>query len=71
MLKSSPSLKLNDLDPQPPRFCDFFCPYASFAPEDASGACRREQAVYCKPKKTYNNKNAACLFRRRKGRNVN
>jgi hypothetical protein len=44
-----------------PAFCDYTCPNAAFAPHDASGACRREQAVYCSLTKKYNNKNARCL----------
>ena len=30
-----------------PMYCDFNCPQASFAPNDAVGACRRELAIYC------------------------
>lgn len=44
-----------------PTFCDYTCIHAAFAPQDASGACRREQAVFCSLKKKYNNKNARCL----------
>jgi hypothetical protein len=44
-----------------PMFCDFSCTYASFGKEDVSGACRREQAVYCTILKKYNNKNNKCL----------
>ncbi len=44
-----------------PAFCDYSCPHAAFAPNDASGACRREQAVYCSLVRKYNNKNARCL----------
>jgi len=44
-----------------PSFCDYACEYAAFAPNDASGACRREQAVYCSLTKQYNNKNARCI----------
>ena len=46
-----------------PKFCDYSCKFASFAPEDAVGACRREQAVYCRLLKEFNNKNAACAAR--------
>jgi len=48
---------------RPPQFCDFDCCYAAFAPPDASGACRREQAVWCTLQKQHNNKNARCLVR--------
>jgi hypothetical protein len=44
-----------------PAFCDYSCPHAAFAPNDASGACRREQAVFCSLAKKYNNKNARCI----------
>ncbi len=47
-----------------PKYCDFACRYASFAPADAVGACRREQAVYCTLLKEYNNKNASCAARK-------
>jgi hypothetical protein len=47
---------------QLPIFCDFSCPHADFS-SDVSGACRREQAVYCRLKKEYNNKNNRCLVR--------
>jgi hypothetical protein len=45
-----------------PMFCDFSCPHADFS-SDVSGACRREQVVYCRLKKKYNNKNKRCLVR--------
>ncbi len=47
-----------------PLFCDFDCRHASFAPNDAAGACRREQAVYCIKTKHYNNKHARCILRK-------
>ncbi len=47
--------------PSFPLFCDYRCGHAAFAPADAVGACRREQAVYCTLLKTYNNKNARCI----------
>lgn len=47
-----------------PKFCDYTCKFASFAPNDAVGACRREQAVYCNHLETYNNKNAPCAARK-------
>ncbi len=47
-----------------PKYCDFTCKFASFAPEDAVGACRREQAVYCTLLKEFNNKNAPCAARK-------
>ncbi|MFN0157868.1 MAG: hypothetical protein ACKVRP_07335 [Bacteroidota bacterium] len=46
-----------------PLFCDYTCRHAEFAPADASGACRREQAVYCALFKKFNNKNNRCLGR--------
>jgi hypothetical protein len=48
-----------------PFYCDFSCRHAAFAPPDASGACRREQAVYCSLMKQFNNKNAPCIARRK------
>ena len=50
-----------------PRFCDYDCRYASFAPKDATGACLREQAVYCSLFQTYNAKNSRCLETKRAG----
>ena len=44
-----------------PDFCDFKCVYAAFAPADAVGACRRDQAVYCSLLKKFNAKNGRCL----------
>ncbi len=44
-----------------PTYCDYTCAYALYATEDSIGACRREQAVYCKLFKKYNKKNALCL----------
>jgi hypothetical protein len=49
-----------------PEFCDFDCPHATFSPPDASGACRRDQAVWCTLTSRYNNKNARCLAGPRK-----
>lgn len=49
-----------------PEYCDFDCPHASFTPADASGACRRDQAVWCVLLGRYNNKNARCLAAPRK-----
>jgi hypothetical protein len=48
-----------------PEFCDFDCRHASFSPPDASGACRRDQAIWCALVSRYNNKNARCLARPR------
>ena len=48
-----------------PLFCDFSCPHAAFAPADATGACRREQGVYCTLLRAFNNKNSPCKARRR------
>jgi hypothetical protein len=48
-----------------PAFCDYGCPHARFAPTESVGACRREQAVYCGLFKKYNNKNSACLEKKR------
>ena len=48
-----------------PEFCDFDCRHSSFSPPDASGACRRDQAVWCALVSRYNNKNARCLARPR------
>jgi hypothetical protein len=49
-------------------FCDFSCPYAEFAPPQAVGACRREQAVYCAFYREFNSKHSFCLARKRGGR---
>ncbi len=49
------------LPPRLPQFCDYHCQYASFAPEEAVGACRKELAVYCALVKRYNNKNSRCI----------
>jgi len=46
-----------------PLFCDYLCKHASFGKKGVSGACRREQAVYCTFLKKYNNKNNRCLAR--------
>jgi hypothetical protein len=46
-----------------PEFCDYLCPHADFAPADASGACRRDQAVYCRLFRAFHNKNQTCLGR--------
>ncbi len=46
-----------------PQFCDFSCEHADFPPADAVGACRREQAVYCKLLDRFNNRNNRCLAR--------
>ncbi len=46
-----------------PLFCDFTCSHSAFAPPDASGACRREQAVYCALLCRFNNKNSRCAAR--------
>ena len=48
-----------------PLFCDYLCPHASFAPADATGACRREQGVYCNLLKAFNTKNRPCRARDR------
>ena len=47
-----------------PQFCDYGCSHAEFAPAETSGACRREQAVYCSLFHTFNNKHSICLGRR-------
>ncbi len=47
-----------------PLFCDFSCPHAGFAPGDAVGACRRDQAVFCAFFRRLNNKNSLCLNRK-------
>ena len=47
-----------------PQYCDYSCPHATFAPTEASGACRREAAVFCTLLRKYNNKNAGCIARR-------
>ncbi|HTO92803.1 MAG TPA: hypothetical protein VMM80_00485 [Bacteroidota bacterium] len=47
-----------------PLYCDYQCPHASFAPPDATGACRREQGVYCGLIGSFNTKNSPCKARR-------
>ena len=39
--------KKSILEEKHPAYCDYNCKHAAFAPEDSTGACRREQAVYC------------------------
>lgn len=51
-----------------PLFCDFSCPHAGFAPSQAVGACRREQAVYCAFFRSLNNKHSLCLDRKKRRR---
>jgi hypothetical protein len=46
-----------------PLFCDYSCTHASFAPDDAIGACRKELAVYCTLLEQFNNKNSRCIAR--------
>ncbi len=53
--------KTKELPTDTPVFCDYNCKYASFSNEEISGACRREQAVYCSILEKYNNKNNKCL----------
>jgi hypothetical protein len=43
-----------------PMFCDFSCPHADFS-KDVTGACRREQVVYCKLIRRHNNKHNKCI----------
>jgi hypothetical protein len=45
-----------------PEYCDFSCPHAAFSDPAASGACRREIAVWCTALRAYNDKHARCLF---------
>ncbi|MGB2958277.1 MAG: hypothetical protein WBG01_01925 [Bacteroidota bacterium] len=49
--------------PDLPLFCDYSCTHASFAPDDAIGACRKELAVYCTLLEQFNNKNSRCIAR--------
>jgi hypothetical protein len=58
-----------------PLYCDFLCPFASFPPADAVGAClhakvsfgtqacRREQAVYCQYAEKFATQSSTCLMR--------
>ncbi|HTY60608.1 MAG TPA: hypothetical protein VMF59_17415 [Bacteroidota bacterium] len=46
-----------------PLYCDYHCPHAEFPPEDATGACRREQGVYCRLLRRFNTKNSRCKAR--------
>jgi hypothetical protein len=46
-----------------PLYCDYHCPHASFPPVDATGACRREQGVYCRLLRSFNTKNSPCKAR--------
>lgn len=55
------SKKTKDLPSDLPLYCDLSCKYASFSWKDMSGACRRDQAVYCGLLKKYNNKHNKCL----------
>ena len=45
-----------------PTYCDYRCTHAAFGPPDASGACRRDLAVFCRLLGRYNAKNARCLL---------
>jgi hypothetical protein len=45
-----------------PRYCDFSCEHAAFSDPAASGACRRDIAVWCAARQGYNNKHARCFF---------
>jgi hypothetical protein len=51
------------ISPELPLFCDYSCTHASFAPNDATGACRKELAVYCTLLEQFNNKNSRCIAR--------
>jgi hypothetical protein len=51
-----------------PQYCDYLCEFASFTDTALSGACRRENAVYCSIWKKYNNKNAKCLVGKKEKR---
>jgi hypothetical protein len=53
-----------------PLFCDFTCPHGMFAAHDAVGACRRDQAVYCRLLRSYVNKHSRCKVRNAAGRNA-
>ncbi|MCK6603559.1 MAG: hypothetical protein HUU43_16355 [Ignavibacteriaceae bacterium] len=44
-----------------PRYCDYFCKFASFSGKEIVGDCRKELAVWCKLYEKYNNKNSACI----------
>ena len=52
----------------PQEYCDFSCLYATFAPKDAVGDCRKEQAVYCTFLARFNNKNNRCIVPRKTDR---
>jgi hypothetical protein len=47
-----------------PLYCDYGCSHAEFPQPDASGACRRDLAVYCALFNRHNNKNFQCLGRK-------
>jgi hypothetical protein len=51
-----------------PLYCDYHCPHSSFAPADATGACRREQGVYCNILGSFNTKNSPCKARQSGGK---
>jgi len=59
--KRGPATHATGIRADLPEYCDFDCRHASFSPPDASGACRRDQAVWCALVSRYNNKNARCL----------
>ena len=46
-------------------YCNYTCGYSRFAPPDSSGACRKEEAVWCSLVKKYNNKNNKCIAKKR------
>jgi hypothetical protein len=56
--------KKSILEEKLPAYCDYSCKHAAFAPEDSTGACRRDQAVYCKLVEKFNNKNSKCLVKK-------
>jgi hypothetical protein len=65
VLKKKPTTRKLDLADLP-KYCDFNCPHASFAPDDVVGACRRELAIYCNLIAKYNNKNSRCAAKEHK-----
>ena len=44
-----------------PAFCDFSCEHAKFAPAELSGACRKDQTIYCRLFTSFNTKHRSCL----------
>lgn len=59
MAKSKKNIKIDKT--LLPTFCDYTCKFAEFSDPNATGACRKELAVWCSLLEKYNNKNNKCI----------